>query len=147
MEITVPALLETGVGKVVRSLKHKGGRVAELAKKLVTRWKKVVIEYEPPLLDVGEAVDSELNNIGSDGHGGRDGSNEPLMITTASPSVSSPIMSSPVPTQSQPSTDTSLVSSTVIAEPESSTSNNNAALECSRVSSYRPVESFILNLL
>ena len=34
-------------------------------------------------------------------------------------------MSSPVPTQSQPSTDTSLVSSTVIAEPESSTSNNN----------------------
>ena len=92
LEITVPALLETGAGKVVRRLKHKGGRVAELAKKLVTRWKKVVIEYESPLLDVGEAVDSELNNIGSDGHGGCDGSNEPPMITTASSSVSSPIM-------------------------------------------------------
>ena len=90
LEVTIPTLLETGAGKVVRRLKHKGGRVAELAKKLVTRWKKVVIEYEPPLLDVGEAVDSELNNIGSDGHGGRDGSNEPLMITTASSSVSSP---------------------------------------------------------
>ena len=51
-EVTVPALLKTGAGKVVRRLKHKGGRVAELAKKLVTRWKKVVIEYEPPLLDV-----------------------------------------------------------------------------------------------
>ena len=33
LEITVPALLETGAGKVVRRLKHKGGRVAELAKK------------------------------------------------------------------------------------------------------------------
>ena len=55
-EVTVPALLKTGTGKVVWSLKHKGGRVAELAKKLVTRWKRVAIEYEPPLPDVGKLL-------------------------------------------------------------------------------------------
>ena len=42
------------------------------------------------VIDVEEADDSELNNIGLNGHAGRDGSNEPPMITTASSSVSSP---------------------------------------------------------
>ena len=53
------------------------------------------------VIDVEEADDSELNNIGLNGHAGRDGSNEPPMITTASSSVSSPIKSSPVSTQLQ----------------------------------------------
>ena len=34
LEVTVSGLLETGTGKITRSLKDKGGRVAELAKKL-----------------------------------------------------------------------------------------------------------------
>ena len=52
LEVTVPALLETGAGKVVRRLKDKEGRVARLAARLYLRWKRVVLKYEPPVQDV-----------------------------------------------------------------------------------------------
>ena len=45
LEVTVPALLETGAGKVVRKLKGREGKVGRLAGRLVIRWKKVVLNY------------------------------------------------------------------------------------------------------
>jgi len=63
--VTVPALLSTGVGKVVRRLKEKEGKVGRLAGKLVTRWKKLVMLYQPPPSDeniknerIGETFDN-----------------------------------------------------------------------------------------
>ena len=47
LEVTVPALLETGAGKVVRKLKGREGKVGRLAGRLVIRWKKVVLNYNP----------------------------------------------------------------------------------------------------
>jgi len=47
LPVTVPALLATGVGKVVRKLKDREGKVGRLAGKLVTRWKRLVLQYEP----------------------------------------------------------------------------------------------------
>lgn len=47
LEVTVPALLETGAGKVVRKLKGREGKVGRLAGQLVIRWKKVVLNYNP----------------------------------------------------------------------------------------------------
>ena len=47
LQVTVPALLATGVGKVVRRLKDRDGEVGRLAGKLVNRWKRIVLQYEP----------------------------------------------------------------------------------------------------
>ena len=52
LEVTVPALQETGAGKVVRRLQKKmEGRVAKFARQVAIRWKKVVDQYEPPVED------------------------------------------------------------------------------------------------
>jgi len=47
LEVTVPDLLETGAGKVVRRMKEKEGKVGRLAARLVIRWKRVVLVYDP----------------------------------------------------------------------------------------------------
>ena len=47
LEVTVPALLETGAGKVVRRMKGAEGKVGRLAARLVIRWKRVVLAYNP----------------------------------------------------------------------------------------------------
>ena len=53
LKVTVPALLETGAGIVVRRLeKMKEGKVAKLARGLVIRWKRVAIKYESPVGNV-----------------------------------------------------------------------------------------------
>ena len=57
--VTVPALLSTGVGKVVRRLKDREGKVGRLAGKLVSRWKRIVLQYEPQP-STGQAVTDEV---------------------------------------------------------------------------------------
>ena len=48
LEVTVPALLETGAGMVVRRLEKKSqGIVANLARELVIKWKAIALKYEP----------------------------------------------------------------------------------------------------
>merc|ERR1719318_2193143 len=62
--VTVPALLSTGVGKVVRRLKDREGKVGRLAGKLVNRWKRIVLQYEPqPSTGVGQAVNEEVTEV------------------------------------------------------------------------------------
>ena len=46
LEVTVPALLATGAGKVVKRMKGTEGKVGRLAARLVVRWKWVVINYD-----------------------------------------------------------------------------------------------------
>ena len=43
-----PSLLATGIGKVVRKLGKKENEVGKLAGKLVIKWKKLVLRYNPP---------------------------------------------------------------------------------------------------
>jgi len=43
---TVPVLLSTGVGKVVRRLKDREGEVGKLAGKLVNKWRRIALQYD-----------------------------------------------------------------------------------------------------
>ena len=48
LEVTIPALLETGAGVVVRRLEKKSqGMVAKLTRELVIKWKGNALKYEP----------------------------------------------------------------------------------------------------
>ena len=60
--VTVPALLSTGVGKAVRRLKDREGKVGRLAGKLVSRWRRIALQYEPQpsTTGVGQAVSDEV---------------------------------------------------------------------------------------
>ena len=59
--VTVPALLSTGVGKVVRRLKDREGKVGRLAGKLVSRWKRIALQYEPqPSTGVDQTVSDKV---------------------------------------------------------------------------------------
>ena len=59
--VTVPALLSTGVGKVVRRLKDREGKVGRLAGKLVSRWKRIALQYEPqPSTGADQTVSDEV---------------------------------------------------------------------------------------
>ena len=46
LEVTVPALIETGAGKVVRGLRGREGKVGRLAARLVVRWKIVILNHQ-----------------------------------------------------------------------------------------------------
>ena len=52
LQVTYPALKETGAGKVVWTLKERQGKVCMLAARLVTRWKRMMSQYKP-----GDSVD------------------------------------------------------------------------------------------
>ena len=58
--VTVPALLSTGMGKVVRRLQDREGEVGRLAGKLVNRWKRIALQYEPQHSTDGETVSDEM---------------------------------------------------------------------------------------
>ena len=64
LEVTVPALLETGAGIVVRRLeKMKEGKVAKMARNLVIKWKRVAIEHESPVDNLDVQFRQQLNNM------------------------------------------------------------------------------------
>ena len=46
LQVTVPALLATKAGRVVRRLRGRQGEVGRLATIIVTNWKHLVLEYE-----------------------------------------------------------------------------------------------------
>jgi len=48
VEVTVPMMLETEVGKVVRKLRDREGRIGRLAGRLVARWKRLIFAYNGP---------------------------------------------------------------------------------------------------
>ena len=59
LEVTIPALLETGTGVVVRRLEKKSqGMVAKLTRELVIKWKGIALKYEPD----EEEDDNNKNN-------------------------------------------------------------------------------------
>ena len=61
LEVTVPALMETGAGVVVRRLEKKSqGMVSKLAREVVIKWKGIALKYgpKPPVNDVKEAVNN-----------------------------------------------------------------------------------------
>ena len=59
--VTVPALRATGVGKVVRRLKDREGKLGRLAGKLVSKWKRIALQYEPqPSTGDGQAVSEDV---------------------------------------------------------------------------------------
>ena len=73
LEVTVPALLETGAGIVVRRLeKMKEGKVTKMARNLVIKWKRVVIEYESPVDNLEAQFGQQLNIMTSSGMTHRD---------------------------------------------------------------------------
>ena len=63
LEVTVPALLETGAGKVVRKLEKKmEGKVAKLAREIVIRWKRIATKYKSPVQVVVPTVGQKMTD-------------------------------------------------------------------------------------
>ena len=65
LEVTIPALLETGTGVVVRRLEKKSqGMVAKLARELVIKWKGIALKYEPepPVKDIDDMKTDEYDD-------------------------------------------------------------------------------------
>ena len=62
--VTVPALLSTGIGKVVSRLKRRDGEVGRLTGELVSRWKRIALQYEEPqpLPGDGDALSGEVTD-------------------------------------------------------------------------------------
>ena len=59
LEVTIPALLETGTGVVVHRLEKKSqGMVAKLTRELVIKWKGIALKYKPDV----EEDDNNKNN-------------------------------------------------------------------------------------
>ena len=63
LEVTVPALLQSGAGKVVRQLKNREGKAGRLAGRLVIRWKKVVLNYRPADQDQERKTESAVEQV------------------------------------------------------------------------------------
>ena len=66
--MTVPALLSTKAGRVVRRLRGRQGEVGRLATIIVTDWKRLVLEYEvPTVTEEQEEVDEKEVQEGDEG--------------------------------------------------------------------------------
>ena len=62
LKVTVPTLLETWADIVVCRLeKMKEGKVTKMARNLVIKWKRVVIEYESPVDNLEAQFGQQLN--------------------------------------------------------------------------------------
>ena len=73
LEVTVPALLETGAGIAVWRLeKMKEGKVTKMARNLVIKWKRVAIEYKSPVDNLEAQFCQQLNNMTLSGINHRD---------------------------------------------------------------------------